>query len=292
MARGYGIRAVASAMAHGIGALTTSISQDIERGTGNPGPEIKVAPIAPGSDTPGTILAKLGTTLFAAARTRANARAATAKADSERQYRQAQIDKLTRVEPTRPTYSRGGIDGLTPGEALNYDTKQAKPEEQLFDYRLPNGQTVKVNQDDLRAWEGQTQTQRRFEFYRGIALETQKRLAGNAAGLAIQRSFSQYAKEQNDLLPNAKQAAWQKALAEVPELKGKSPQDLVKFLKKNPGILEAVKTKAGVYSTEAYNAGLVALQKKYADLFAQHVAADPAAGAQVDPEAQLDALVP
>lgn len=275
-------------MAHGIGALTTSVSSDIERSTGNTGPEIKVAPFTPGSDTPGAILAKLGTTLFAAARTRANTRAASAKVDLERQYREAQIEKLTQVAPQKPTYSRGGIDGLTPGEAATYDREANKPKPQKFQYRTPGGLVVETDEAGLRAWQGQAATERRFKFYSERALEAEKRLKGNAAGLQIQRSFSRYAKEQNDLLPNAKQAAWAKALAEVPQLKDKSPADLVKFLKANPAILEAVKTKAGVYSTEGYNAALVALQAKYADLFAQHVAADT--GAEVDPEAQLDAL--
>jgi hypothetical protein len=88
-------------------AAGTDFMGDVEKTFGTPGPEIGPTPFKPGTVTPGAVIAKLGTAIFAAARTRANAVQRQKEQDAQMAYQQAQIAGLTSAAADRAT--RAGI---------------------------------------------------------------------------------------------------------------------------------------------------------------------------------------
>jgi hypothetical protein len=88
-------------------ASTNDFMGNVERTFGTPGPDIGPTPFKPGTVSPGAVIAKLGTSIFAAARSRANAVERQRIADSQMEYQKAQIAGLTSAAADRTT--RTGI---------------------------------------------------------------------------------------------------------------------------------------------------------------------------------------
>jgi hypothetical protein len=86
---------------------------------GQPGPPITVRPFAPGTVTPGAVIAKLGTSIFAAARSRANAKAAADAQAATNQYHLAQAEDLKNRVGNRQDVTIGGttVKGVSPDAA-------------------------------------------------------------------------------------------------------------------------------------------------------------------------------
>lgn len=100
---------------------------NVEKTFGTPGPDIGPTPFRPGTVTPGAVIAKLGTAIFAAARSRANAVERQRIADAEMAYQKAQIESLTSAAADRTRrgdIAQGQLD-LERDKYLNPNAPQA-----------------------------------------------------------------------------------------------------------------------------------------------------------------------
>ncbi len=88
-------------------AAGTDFMGDVEKTFGTPGPEIGPTPFKPGTVSPGAVIAKLGTAVFAAARTRANALQRQKIQDAQMAYQRAQVEGLKSAAADRE--ARTGI---------------------------------------------------------------------------------------------------------------------------------------------------------------------------------------
>jgi hypothetical protein len=88
-------------------AATNDFMGNVEKTFGTPGPEIGPTPFKPGTVSPGAVIAKLGTAIFAAARTRANALQRQKIQDAQMAYQRAQVEGLKSAAADRE--ARTGI---------------------------------------------------------------------------------------------------------------------------------------------------------------------------------------
>jgi hypothetical protein len=105
----------------------------------HPGPPVRVTPFAPGSVTVGSALLKLGTSMYAAARNRANYEYLAQRDANDRELKDLQTQKL-RSELNQPTYDYTTptgfkVSGLTGPQRVSAEhdfTSNAAPKEEDF----------------------------------------------------------------------------------------------------------------------------------------------------------------
>ncbi len=116
-----------SRLAGGAGSALRSFVEEAERTAGRPGPPIKVEPFGPGTVTTGAIIAKLATSVYAAARERANYAQALSRQTLNDDYRRTQtaVGQQRLAEPKYSFKLPSGetVEGLSANERVLAETR-------------------------------------------------------------------------------------------------------------------------------------------------------------------------